>query len=288
MDVRDIGSRLELFVDDWLIEEMKGTTLRLHRPVPSEVLVDLDAPWDTTQSTVGSVVKDGNKYRYWYRAGADGVQRVAYAESDDGVHWTRPSLGLVEYEGSTDNNIVLDGSTASEMMVFIDGNPAAPDSERYKGVSRLRKVVDGRDGIRGFTSSDGIHWNVVNNDPIILAPLDGTKTIFDSQNGAFWDEVQGQYVFYGRSWMVPDPADPNTGYRSIRRATSPDFLEWDRPGTDRPGRLAQRAPLYQRGDALLPRAPHLPGLPQTLRPRAPVHSGLRGDWHLRGSVHVKP
>ncbi len=229
MDVRDIGSRLELFVDDYLIEEMTGTSLRLHRPVPSETLVDLDTPWDTTQSTMGSVVKDGDKYRYWYRAGADLVQRVAYAESDDGIHWTRPSLGLVEYDGSTDNNIVIDGSIANEMMVFVDCNPATPDSERYKGVSRLRKVTEGRDGIRGFTSSDGIHWDIVANDPLILAPLDGTKTIFDSQNGAFWDEVQGQYVFYGRSWLVTDIDHPEMGYRSIRRATSPDFLEWTDP-----------------------------------------------------------
>ena len=48
----DIGSKLELFVDDWLFEETHNITLRLHQPVPMETLVDFDQPGETTQSTV--------------------------------------------------------------------------------------------------------------------------------------------------------------------------------------------------------------------------------------------
>ena len=68
----------------------------------------------------GSIVKVDGKYRMWYAAASRGKQeaatnqvakdvsylRVAYAESDDGVKWTKPNLGLVEYAGNKDNNLV--------------------------------------------------------------------------------------------------------------------------------------------------------------------------------------
>ena len=42
----DIGSRLELMVDDHLIESMDGVRLELHHPVPREVVLIHDAPWE--------------------------------------------------------------------------------------------------------------------------------------------------------------------------------------------------------------------------------------------------
>ena len=44
---RNIGNRLELFVDDWLIESLSGSAeQRLHEPTPRNVAIRTDAPWE--------------------------------------------------------------------------------------------------------------------------------------------------------------------------------------------------------------------------------------------------
>ncbi len=62
----------------------------------------------------GSVIQDGGRYRMWYVAWDDEAKskspsarwRAAYAESTDGVTWVKPELGLVEFRGSRENNLV--------------------------------------------------------------------------------------------------------------------------------------------------------------------------------------
>ncbi len=225
----DIGSRLELFVDDWLLEETPGAWLRLHQPVPRETVFQFDQAWESPVSACSNVILDGGLYRMWYRAGADGDQRAAYAESEDGIHWRRPSMGMVEFEGSTENNILLDGSVASQMAVFEDANPSASGERRYKAISRIRRADGERDAIRGHYSADGFAWNTFEKDPILTAPDDGTRPAFDSHNVAFWDGARGHYVMYMRSW-IPDPGSHRgQGVRSIRRSVSDDFTNWTAP-----------------------------------------------------------
>ncbi len=165
-----IGSRLELFVDDYLIDTMAGAELTLHEPVAREIALDHNAvPWEGNTSLFHTVFQDGPLYRMYYR----GTQCVptedpakpppivssffCYAESDDGVHWRRPELGLVEFQGSSKNNIlwsyadsgrlwdvpdsVLMGtddpdafrtSSPINFTVFKDTNPDCPPDARYK------------------------------------------------------------------------------------------------------------------------------------------------------------
>ena len=52
--VGDIGSRLELFVDDWLIERMDRLGLTLHQPVSQEIALKFDRPWEGTGATARS------------------------------------------------------------------------------------------------------------------------------------------------------------------------------------------------------------------------------------------
>ena len=108
----EIGERRELFVEDGLIEKISGKgELRLHHPIPQEVAIDHDAPWEGSGCVYHSVFKDGDLYRMYYAAGdlhvtPDGVnasthgQFCSYAESDDGIHWQKPKLGLHEFQGS--------------------------------------------------------------------------------------------------------------------------------------------------------------------------------------------
>ena len=219
--LRNINSRLELFVDDWLIEEMKGASLQMHSPISREVVFEFNQPWEGSISYDPVVMKEDDRYRLWYRGcGSESTwedQCTAYAESVDGVHWERPTLGIFEFNGNRENNIVLQGSEAKALCVFKDGNPNASDSERYKAVG-VGPPIDKRATLRGFTSPDGVHWKTLDQDPILIAP-DDPWPMFDSHNVAFWDTIQSRYVAYARGWISP-------GIRSIRRSVSDDFRHW--------------------------------------------------------------
>ena len=216
---RDIGSRLELFVDDWLIDRMDGADLKLHHPVKREVAVPFDAPWEGRESSFATVVLDGDKYRLWYRgvsregidSGVKGLERGAYAESDDGVRWVKPELGLVEFEGSKVNNLVWE-DTGGNLAPFIDGNPNAKPDERYKAIVRTREVF-------ALSSPDGLRWEHMRDEPIL------TEGPFDSHNVAMWDSHRGEYAVFTRG-VGGTEGSFKGGVRWIRKATSEDFLSW--------------------------------------------------------------
>ncbi len=258
-ETRDIGSTLELFVDDWLIDTMTDTSLKLHPPVPAETALDFDKPWEGETSWVANVILDDGRYRLWYRAvGPEGTTRTTcYAESPDGIHFERPSLGLHEFDGSKDNNIVM-GTKFWNACVFKDPNPSAPDSQRYKGFLRGEKM-DERATIYGFGSPDGIHWEQLQDGPILHAPPDDHPN-FDSPNVAFWDVNLGKYVSYLRGFTPAGedgegPAQRDT-YRSIRRSESDDFLSWTVPElVDMGGR--EKEHLYTNAATPYFRAPHI-------------------------------
>ena len=67
-EIIDIGSRRELFVDHLLIARMEGVGLRLHRPVPREIVFKFDQPWEGIYSGYETVLKDGDTYRFYYQS----------------------------------------------------------------------------------------------------------------------------------------------------------------------------------------------------------------------------
>ena len=65
----DIGARRELFVDQYLIEQLDGVRLELHRPERREIVFRTDAPWEGNGSAYQSVFQDGDRFRIYYRGG---------------------------------------------------------------------------------------------------------------------------------------------------------------------------------------------------------------------------
>lgn len=201
----DIGSRLELFVDDSLIDSMKALELKLHSPRPAGKVLILDRPWEGVTSAYISVFKDGDLYRMYYRGSSSKGYTVGsllepgervipghpdvtcYAESRDGRNWTRPSLGLFEFQGSRENNIVWAAASSQCFMAFRDANPSAPREQRYKALAII---------IQEETDSGGDH--------------------------AFWDTEQERYISYLRAFRPP----PLKTIRLVARSTSSDFLDW--------------------------------------------------------------
>ena len=254
----EIGSRLELLVDDALIGAMSGgLRLQLHRPTPREIVFETDAPWEGNACGYQSVFQDGDVYRLYYhglhyRMSGPPAQALeehpwvlCYAESDDGIHWRRPELGLLEFAGSKDNNIILTpdavaqvGGDPAHTAAFLDANPDCPADERYKII-----IVGSKPrGLYVLKSADGIRFSLMNTEPFM------TEGAFDSQNLAFWDSVRGEYREYHRGFK--------DGIRDIMTSTSKDLLRFSQPQwLQYPG--APREHLYTNTIHPYYRAPHI-------------------------------
>src|SRR5689334_3649115 len=98
--VIDIGARRELFVDRYLIEELKGTSLDLQKPLDRGTVLKYDKPWEGAFSNYSTIIHDGTLYRLYYRGHPSALPEHAaeavtcYAESRDGIHWTKPELDI--------------------------------------------------------------------------------------------------------------------------------------------------------------------------------------------------
>ena len=121
-----LESRLELLVDDFLIERLDGVALKLHEPVLAGVALRFDQPWEGDFCGYVTVLKDANLFRMYYRGlpqpGRDGSddEVTCYAESPDGLTWTKPNLGLFEVRGTRTNNVILAGQApfSSKSQLF--------------------------------------------------------------------------------------------------------------------------------------------------------------------------
>ena len=237
-----VGSRKQLFIDQRLIESSDGISLTVNHPYQTgEELVVPDQPWEKggdigTYSTVSREDgPDGPKIRLWYSlqlgeaTAATGfnppVMVVAYAESRDGIHFQKPVLGLVEKEGSKQNNIVfptdLSVLAVGGGSVRRDDNPNAPPAERYKSWSKHypRKGSGILGPHRLWVSPDGLHWTL---HPTVLTGLRKA----DTQPNWFWDERIGRYIGYSREW-VQVREGPGGLVRMSSYNESDDMLHWD-------------------------------------------------------------
>src|SRR6476469_3994520 len=140
--VVDIGSRREVFVDRFLIEELKGTRLELQKPVERGTVLKYDKPWEGAFSNYSTVIYDGTRYRLYYRglpsAGRELVADTVtcYAESPDGIHWTKPELNITAVSGSKQNNVILaDPAFSSDFSPFLDQRPGVSAGERFKALA---------------------------------------------------------------------------------------------------------------------------------------------------------
>ena len=220
-EAHQIDTQRELFVDDFLIASLERTELRLHEPSREGIALKFDRPWEGVFSGYITVLKDGDQYRMYYRGrpevGKDGStdEVTCYAESEDGITWTKPNLGLFEVMGTKANNVILAHQPpfSHNFSPLIDSRPGIPLSERYKALAGIHSS-----GLVAFGSPDGIRWRKLREEPVMTS----VAFAFDSQNVAFWSEHEQCYVCYFRTWKEV----AGTNYRWVSRCTSDDFLNW--------------------------------------------------------------
>ena len=218
-----------LFIDDRFVAETSGLTRRFHQACKCDrnPVIRADRPWEKDAAFIDSamVVYDeaSGRFRAWYQGGAcygpDDGSNMCYATSADGIDWDKPSLGVVEFEGSTDNNIVL---AATCMMhdpaPIID--PADPDPlRRYKAVWWGGRRDAAQEGgwllghCVGF-SADGIRWQEHPGNPVWVGDAEVAVPFGLARTG-------GRLVMYSSA--------DGYGMRVTARSESDDFVRWDLP-----------------------------------------------------------
>ena len=211
----------QFFFDDTWIEH----SIRLQRvwhqaEKRAEPVLRGERPWEGDLIIgYGSVLHYEGRFRMWYKVWPEfsGTSRcVCYAESEDGIHWTRPFLGLHEYEGSKDNNIIIrpeegyldclgviddpEDSAWPLKMIYWIGVPGKPE----------------KTGLTALRSEDGIHWE---KSPGLVLPGWGDRTnIMPAKDN-------GKYVIFGRY----RPHMQKYACRVVSRTESEDLVHWSEP-----------------------------------------------------------
>ena len=246
---QNLGQDKQLFIDESIIENLDGLTRSLNQPTrygPNPIFQSVpsrDSTWEAGMLICfTSILFDGEDsiYKMWYSLWGpeDRSMILAYATSLDGIHWKKPSLGIVGYKESKDNNIIL-VAEGLEIGVFKDLHEVDP-GKRYKML---------RSGIRASYSADGLHWKDYNQ---------GQKVIFhspghDTQPVPYWDGRLGRYVaiirdrtgmirdvrkamvtnpvarkMYRKHWggVNKDRVPENHSLRRVGQVESDDFVHW--------------------------------------------------------------
>ena len=158
----DLSNRRECFFDGTLVNDARTTAeFLVHKPIRKGTAITFDAPWENGGCTYPNFFKDGDIYRMYYLPFDNTSKYVCYAESRDGLHWEKPILNVCDYNGSTENNVIvvpsMVGCPFDNFMVFKDENPACPPEKKYKGIMSLDR--DGVHGLYVLFSGDGIHFS---------------------------------------------------------------------------------------------------------------------------------
>lgn len=211
-------------------------TLSVNKARKEGAVMILDRPWETAAGTFVTILRDDDKYRMYYQVwkgypdGEEGLD-VCYAESTDGINWIRPSLGLHEFEGSRDNNLLLTG-ICDNFYVMKDENPACLPEHRYKAVMEGGFVKDNPGNqpskkLICMTSPDGIHFEKYS--------VISTGYGYDSQNTLHWNFNTGKYYCYFREVRERgfdiNPEWNEKKVRGIRVMESTDFANWSEPAS---------------------------------------------------------
>lgn len=189
---------------------------------PANPLFREDKPWEARfDNLYANIVYDADArlYRCWYSpfivdpAVAETPREqyatvkyrprlremgVCYASSRDGVTWEKPELGLVEFQGSRANNLVVRGPHGAG--VLEDRRESDPQ-RRYKMFYR---------GMNVRFSAEGTRWG----DEFPCREI-GARG--DTHNNALWCDELGRFVGFTRLF---------DGQRTVGRTESRDFLRW--------------------------------------------------------------
>ncbi len=206
-----LGPHWALFLDDHWVERSTGFQRVLHHPEPRGIVIHPDQPWETQGMSVMYVGRraDG-RFECYYRVHGANIppDTTAYALSDDGIHWEKPVLGLVQGPGGLENNLVPCGAP------YEMGNVNDPNKRFVMslGDDPLKFKMD------LYFTRELPDWE---NDPNWRDKLVkvGRKTSY-KLGIHFWDDQHQDWVFMRQSPNHP-PA------RCVGRWSTSDLQSWE-------------------------------------------------------------
>lgn len=206
---------------------------------PANPILTAQREWEADGVDVfhGTVLYDEAEhiFKMWYRALAPGASFVCHAISRDGIDWQRPELGIVAFNGSTANNIVIaggfcDGATIVNPTVFRNRDGYMMLAWDCPGTKR-----DLEWGAYVWRSDDGLRWHRGER-PVWITPLDAAEGFNDDVISVARDPHRGSYVAFRRvmpweSLVYRGPQDaipskPPPIQRIIAAARSDDLMRW--------------------------------------------------------------
>lgn len=256
---QEATSRTLLMVDDLDLLYRSGTRRILH-PLTRHgdpVIAGRGKPWEIALGW-NSTYRDPKtgKYQLWYQAFSGPLAQerthrcvICYAESTDGIHWTKPNLGLYSYNGIKDTNIVLIGNGGRSdnyaCSVLVDHLEKDP-KKRYKMAYFDFSKEDGVEypGTSVAFSPDGIHWNKYPKAPLMRASYGrrgspvpfaddpeekwaNPLSISDAVD-VIWDPKRKVYAMYSKMW-IDGPDGTMYWKHAMGRTESKDFIHWGKP-----------------------------------------------------------
>jgi hypothetical protein len=156
-----VTERTELFIDAVKVESVSGVSVTVNKPTKSgsnplfEPSGANTATWDYDKNYV-AVQLDGSTWKAWYVSYADdGAGPFScYATSSDGITWSKPNLGVITYDGDTNNNIFFDATgTPKSIVAGVLLNPDGAADEQY--IMGGLYQTGGNDGIGVWKSTAG-------------------------------------------------------------------------------------------------------------------------------------
>ena len=226
----------QLFIDDYWIANSTNITTRLHQPEKhnDNPLIRADVPWEENPYCFGTVIFDQQDsiFKFWYqsynhKAELKEKTPILYSTSKDGINWVRPNLGINEYKGSKENNIVLHNYGFHDLYspsVIKDKEDPDP-AKRYKMIwwdFPLGKEGYQDDGMCVAFSPDGMHWTKYDGNPVLS--VNKTAQSISDVMSVMQDSKTGKFVAYTKGWAEPHPL-----FRQIVRTESSDFINWSEP-----------------------------------------------------------
>ena len=207
-----LSNHPQLFLDDYIVARMENLRQEIHKPAkhPCNPLIVQDKPWEKRVIEIyGTVLyePETEKFRCWYLASSDPNAKpeyyICYAESKDGVNWTKPMVGQGEFESFTQHNIVIPGGHG---ICVVKSSDESSPGKRYKAAG----------GNTIAFSLDGITWTMQKWDAV------GKN---DTGTSAVW--WKNEYLAFVRNQGVWT----NGIMREVGISVSSNFSEWTKKKT---------------------------------------------------------
>lgn len=249
--------------------------------------IEAEYPWEADGINPGTVIHDPEDglYKMWGTCSGGGNTHPCFLQSQDFKSWERPVLGLVDFGGSKENNLILSNGPLGNIFYDpsgkggkwkwiaestmtreeLDGYLRKRDGEWDPKANRFDVLYDTHVGnpnlivcVRGGVSEDGFVWRTLE-EPLVVEHSDTIVT-------AYYDTLLQKYVGYFRDWSTLRCASSYNGprkglgwmagRRSIGRAESDTFEHFPlseliaEPG---PEILSPSETIYTNGHTILPK-----------------------------------